>query len=197
MNKAELIAFEDDIEREFAVGNIRGPIHLSGGNEDQLIHIFERIHPDDWVFSTWRNHYHALLHGVPADILRVEILQGRNMNFSSAKHRFFTSAIVGGILPIATGVAHALKMRGLNEKVWCFVGDMTATTGIYHESVSYSTHHALPIKFITEDNGFSSNTPTSKCWGPFISHVTHSYKYERTKAHAGVGYWVNVKYGGT
>ena len=66
--------FEVDIRDNWEAGNIRGPVHLSGGNEKELIEIFQYVHPDDWVFSTWRSHYHALLHGVFHKKLKQDIL---------------------------------------------------------------------------------------------------------------------------
>lgn len=192
MTKDELIEFEKEVERQFIAGNIHGPIHLSGGNEDQLIEIFKDVKPDDWVFSTWRNHYHALLHGVPKEELMAEIMAGRNMNFSSKKHKFFTSAIVGGILPIATGVAYALKATGQKNKVWCFVGDMAALSGMFHEANQYASFHDLPITFVIEVNGWSANTPTNKPWGiEKPKEKREFYVYERTYPHAGASTWVN------
>ena len=49
-------------QNAYESGQIKAPVHLSGNNEDQLIEIFNKIDKDDWVFSSWRNHYHALLH---------------------------------------------------------------------------------------------------------------------------------------
>ena len=63
MNKKDLIDFEKRVQDVYESGKIKAPVHLSGNNEDQLIKIFKKIHKDDWVFSSWRNHYHALLHG--------------------------------------------------------------------------------------------------------------------------------------
>ena len=65
LNKNELIEFEQEIKKIYESGKIKAPIHLSGNNEDQLIKIFKKIKKNDWVFSTWRNHYHALLKGIP------------------------------------------------------------------------------------------------------------------------------------
>lgn len=195
MTKDELIDFDAEVERQFSDGNIRGPIHLCGGNEDQLIDIFKQIKRTDWVFSTWRHDYHALLHGIPPETLMAEIMAGRGMNFSSAEHRFFTSAIVGGILPIATGVAHALKMNGGPEKVWCFVGDMAASTGAFHEAATYAAGHELDITFIVEHNGYSADTPTYEPWGKSKTNFLKAlnYSYQRTQPHAGVGRWVNFQ----
>ncbi|MEK7766161.1 MAG: insulinase family protein, partial [bacterium] len=63
------LAFEQRVKDAFLEGRIRAPIHLSGGNEDQLIEVFSSVRPDDWVLSTWRSHYHALLHGIDPDWL--------------------------------------------------------------------------------------------------------------------------------
>ncbi len=189
----ELITFEDEIAAEFETGKILGPIHLSGGNEDQLIKIFRGIGREDWVFSTYRNHYHALLHGIPREYVLEEIRAGRNMNLSSAAHRFFTSAIVGGTLSIATGVAYALKKSNSPQRVFCFVGDMAASTGDFLEAQTYASRNDLPISFIIEDNGFSANSPTDKIWGEKSATApnTMRYRYARTVPHAGIGKWVN------
>ncbi len=189
MTKDELIAFEAEVERQFSAGNIRGPIHLCGGNEDRLINIFKSIKRTDWVFSTWRHDYHALLHGIPSEMLMAIIMAGRGMNFSSAEHRFFTSAIVGGILPIATGVAHALKMSGSQQKVWCFIGDMAFETGAFHEAASFAGNNDLPICFIVERNGWSADTPMQEFETGHRATAVF-YDYARTKPHAGVGHWV-------
>jgi TPP-dependent pyruvate/acetoin dehydrogenase alpha subunit len=189
----ELISFEKEIAEAFERGEIRGPVHLSGGNEDQLIKVFKDVQKEDWIFSTWRNHYHALLHGIPADKVKAEILAGRSMNLSFPEHRFYSSAIVGGILPIAVGVAAAIKRQGSPRKVWCFVGDMAATTGIFHEANTYAFRQDLPIEFVIEDNGLSTNTPTEETWGipGFFKPPKHvRYAYTRTYPHCGIGKWV-------
>ena len=185
-----LKAFEARVAAEFEAGRIKGPVHLSGGNELQLIQIFKKVSEDDYVFSSWRNHYHALLHGVPEEKVFAEIAAGRSMNLTFKEHRFYSSAIVGGILPIAVGVAYALKRKGCHRKVWCFVGDMAATTGIFHEAYTYSAKQDLPIKFVVEDNGFSTNTPTEETWGNGWVGKKLYYHYERSYPHVGTGKWV-------
>ena len=64
ITKEFLVSFSNEIKEIYELGKIRAPIHLSGNNEDQLINIFKKIKKSDWVFSTWRSHYHALLHGI-------------------------------------------------------------------------------------------------------------------------------------
>mgnify|MGYP001569857384 CR=1 FL=1 len=180
-----LIDFERQVADLFEAGAIPGPVHLSGGNEEQLIRIFRTIKPRDYVFSTWRNHYHALLKGIPEELVLDQIRQGRSMNLMFPEYRFFTSAIVGGIAPIATGVAMGCNK---GEEVWCFIGDMAAETGVVRESMAFADHHLLPINFIVEDNKFSCNSPTAKTT---LKHEYRSgYSYERTWPHTGTGNWV-------
>lgn len=179
MTREELIAFEADIAACFERGEIKGPVHLSGGNEDQLIDIFKEIKSEDWCLSTWRSHYHALLKGIPPEEVKRQILKGRSMFISSPKHKFLSSAMVGGMLPIACGLAFQ------GEKVWCFVGDMCSSLGVFRDAVKFADGHSLNVTFVVEDNGFSTNTPTSASWayGAFNLDRVVRYHYERTWPH--------------
>ncbi len=118
MTKEELIGFETEIKELWERGEIKCPIHLSGGNEEELIEIFKEVKRDDYVFSTHRNHYHYLLHGGEPRLLRDEILRKEtglcrglsgSMCTTSVGNRFYSTAIVGGGCGIAVGVAWALK----------------------------------------------------------------------------------------
>lgn len=192
INKKDLINFELDIKKIYEAGKIKAPIHLSGNNEDSLINIFKKIKKNDWVFSTWRNHYHALLKGIPIDWLKKEIIAGRSMGINNIKYKFYSSAIVAGTIPIALGVAKALKLKKKNQKVWVFIGDMTFETGIFHECYKYAKNHKLPLKFVVEDNNLSTNTPTNKVWvkKSKIPKDVIYYKYKRKYPHHGTGGWV-------
>lgn len=189
--------FEQRVADAFLAKKVSAPVHLSGGNEAALLSIFEDVKKQDWVFSTWRSHYHALLKGIPERWIMDEVLAGRSMYLMNKEHNFFSSAIVGGILPIACGVAMGIKREisaivripgpgsmcrdcgGITEHqrwckpetVWVFVGDMTARTGIFHEFLSYCDGHALPVTVVIEDNGLSTNTPTVETWGNDIRQV--------------------------
>lgn len=191
-NEEELIHFENKIVRSWDAGKIRGPVHLSGGNETPLIEIFKRISENDWVFSTWRSHYHALLKGISPDWLEKEILEGRSITIVNKDKKFYSSAIVGGILPIAVGVAMSNKRKGINETVWCFVGDMTFETGTFMENYKYSRNFDLPIRFVVEDNEVSTNTPTIETWNnkTEIPDDIIWYKYKKQWPHYGTGKWV-------
>ena len=194
MNKEALIAFEEEIAALFNAGRIRAPVHLYYGNEDAIIAVFERIRAQDWVFCSWRSHYQCLLKGVPKERVRDEILAGRSISLCFPEQRIFSSAMVGGILPIAVGAALSIQRRGEDAKVYCFIGEMTAETGIAHESIKYSRNHKLPIHFVVEDNGKSVCTDTREAWNqPRLSfesasdeYVTY-YRYETKYPHAGAG----------
>ena len=192
MTREELTEFEEEIKNLFLDKKILSPIHLSRGNEDQLINIFKNIVRSDWVFSTHRSHYHALLKGVPKEWLRQEILENRSIHIFNNEYNFFSSAIVGGCLPIAVGVAMGMKIQKSTSKVWIFVGDMASETGAFHECVKYAGRNNLPITFIIEDNGLSTDTPTQKVWG--LEHSRNPvtrYYYERELPHVGAGEWVS------
>jgi TPP-dependent pyruvate/acetoin dehydrogenase alpha subunit len=192
LTKNELIEFEDEIKELYLGAKIKAPVHFSKGNEDPLIEVFKNINEEDWVFSTHRNHYHALLKGLPKEYIKQEILKGKSMHINNQKYKFFTSSIVGGSLPIALGTAMGIKRKGLDEKVWCFVGDMAAEMGVFHECTKYAEKNNLPINFVVEDNGLSINTPTKEAWGLENSNANMiRYKYDRGYPHHGCGTWVN------
>jgi pyruvate dehydrogenase E1 component alpha subunit len=203
MVKDELIEFESEIADLFNNKKIKSPIHLYYGNEDLMIEIFKKIDKEnDWVCCTWRNHYQALLKGIPSDILKDNIINGKSMVLTLPEYKFICSSIVGGIPSIATGIAFANKLLGNGQHVWCWVGDMTAETGAFHEAYKYSLNHNLPITFIVEDNKKSVCSPTDKIWGRSTPYYLQSeynggilrqknliyYQYDNTKyPHAGAG----------
>ena len=191
LTASDLMAFELEVKEAFEDGKIRGPVHLAGGNEAELIRIFQLVRPGDWVFATYRSHFHALLHGIPRERVMAEIMAGRSMNLSFPEYRFVTSAIVGGCLPIAVGVAAAIKRKKEPNQVWCFVGDMAASIGTFHDAYHYATRHDLLINFVIEDNGLSCDSPTEECWGLSTSKTPPvHYFYKRQYPHVGTGKFI-------
>lgn len=194
MTKEELIAFEEEIAALFNAGKIRAPVHLYSGNEQQIIDVFRPIRAQDWVFCSWRSHYQCLLKGVPPELVRQEILEGRSISLCFPEKRIYSSAIVGGVLPIAVGTAMSIKRTGEDAKVYCFMGEMTAETGIAHECLKYSRNHSLPIHFVVEDNEKSVCTDTREAWnqrrlsfeGTNDTYVSY-YRYTTKYPHAGAG----------
>lgn len=189
-----LIEFENEMAELFNSGHIKYPIHLSSGNENFLIDIFKSITTNDWVFGSWRSHLHCLLKGVPKDNLISSIRKGKSISLCFPEYKIFSSAIVGGQLPIATGTALGIKRRGSKEKVWCFMGDMTSETGVAQTCIRYSYNQNLPITFVVEDNDMSVLSKTREVWGSqkLMYEITKfpnviSYKYVNNYPHAGAG----------
>jgi pyruvate dehydrogenase E1 component alpha subunit len=193
LTSEDLKSFEEEVKTTYEAGNIKAPVHLAGGNEENLIDIFQYVHQDDWVFASWRNHYHALLHGVPKDTLMDLVVRGKSMSVYSKEPKLYTSSIVGGIIPIALGTAKAQKESGSDRKTWCFIGDMTFESGIFYEAHKYAKNFDLPLQFVVEDNNMSTNTPTDETWGGVKRDIPDDviyYKYEREFPHHGTGNWV-------
>ena len=194
LTKNELIDFEQDIAETFNSGLIKAPIHLYSGNEEQMIDIFKNVNEDDWVFCSWRSHYQCLLKGVPQDILKQDIIDGKSITLCYPEFKIYSSAIVTGNIPIATGAAFDIKRKAKHNHVWCFVGDMTSETGTFYENHKYAVNHDLPITYIVEDNGKSVCSDTLAVWN--IEELSYSkkdipkviyYKYETKYPHAGSG----------
>ncbi len=187
-----LIDFENLIVKHWEEGKIRGPIHLSNGNEEQLIEVFKRVKQSDWVFSTWRSHYHCLLKDVCPVWIEEEILKGKSITLCNVDEKFYSSAIVGGTLSIALGVAMGIKQSGSDEKVWAFIGDMSFESGIFYEVHKYARNFDLPLYFVVEDNDVSTYTPTEATWNKKreIPEDVIYYKYKSKFPHYGTGKWI-------
>jgi TPP-dependent pyruvate/acetoin dehydrogenase alpha subunit len=206
----QLIEFENEIASLFNNKKIKAPIHLYSGNEEKIVSVFNSVDiTNDWVCCTWRNHYQALLKGIPADLLKNEIIKGKSMIQTLPEYKFICSSIVGGIPSIATGIALGNKLRGSTGHVWCWIGDMSAETGNFHEAYKYSRNYNLPITFVVESNKLSVLTPTDDVWkrstpyfiddkDQFINDIKNNciykqpnlvyYEYENKKyPHAGAG----------
>jgi len=189
-----LKAFEIKMAELFNAGAIKAPVHLSDGNEAPLIEIFADVKDEDWVFCSWRSHYQCLLKGINPEVLESAILEGRSIALCFPEINLYSSAIVGGQIPLAVGAALSLKLDNRDSHVWCFIGDMTSETGIAQTAVRYSEKHDLPITFVIEDNGISVLTETRKVWNSktlrfeeSYSSKVRSFKYESKYPHAGAG----------
>ena len=201
ITQQELIDFETEIGNLFNSAKIIAPIHLYANNEENIMRVFEKIDIEkDWVCCTWRNHYQALLKGIPKELLTEQIIKGKSMIMNLPEYKFICSSIVGGIPSIATGIALAAKLKDSKEHVWCWTGDMSAETGAWAEAYKYSVAQKLPITFIVEDNELSVMTPTHDVWGSSKWYLPEQnvnwhegtnliyYKYKNLKyPHAGAG----------
>ncbi len=216
----DLKQFEQEIADDFNNAKIRSPVHLSGGNEKQLIRIFKKVKQNDWVFTTYRSHYHALLKGMPKEELKDWIHQNKSIHLMSKNHQIVSSAIVGGTLSQAVGCALSIKLQWADNireiemntsedgvlgtclgkpHVWCFCGDMTASLGLFYDCFRFAEFNDLPITFIVEDNGLSTDTPTPKAWGETCVsdyHLAHLSGHKKIKKHTYKRIWPHYGTGG-
>ena len=186
--------FEKKVADLFNSGKIRSPVHLSDGTENNLIEIFKDVKDQDWVLCSWRSHYQCLLKGVPPEKVMSEIVNGKSISLGFPEFKIISSAIVGGNIPIALGVALSEKINKSRNHVWCFMGDMTSETGIAQTSIRYAEKHDLPVTFIVEDNNLSVQTETRKVWQTKTLRIEENMsnkvihiKYKSRYPHAGAG----------
>ena len=192
----QLLAFEKRIKTLWEAGELPYLLHLSGGNEEQLVEIFKDIKEGDWIFSTHRSHYHYLLAGGSTTQLETLIASGNSMFIYDRARNFLTSSIVAGNCCIAAGVALALKQENSTSRVWCFVGDGAEDEGHFYEAVSFVDGLNLPCTFIIEDNNRSVETTITQR-GRGIPHwpvCVRRYTYRATYPHAGSGCKFQIKF---
>lgn len=84
----------------------------------------------------------------------------------------------------------AVKLAYGAERVFCFVGDMAASIGAFHDAVTYARGHELQVTFIIEDNGVACDTPTTEVWGKGARSNVRRYSYTRIYPHVGIGQWI-------
>lgn len=181
MNKLtvqDLIDFEEEIVEIYKTGVIKGPIHLRGGNELQLINEYKNIREQDIVLATWANHLEALLKGIPRHEVRQRILDGNSMAMNFPEYNFYTSAIVNGISPIGVGMAWAAKQQKKDQRVYIFIGDMAFQSGATMECIRYSINFDLPVTWIVCDNNLSVDSPTDITWGGNIRRLVQQFRDE-------------------
>ena len=166
---AKLQAFERRLQENMK--NVFVPVHLCLGQEGVPADLHEHLRREDWLFSTHRNHGHFLAKGGSEQKLWDEIMglpSGLNGGFSGsqgisdASINFHASAIVGGLVGVATGTAYALKMDGSRAIVICCLGDGGTEAGVFWESLNFAALHELPIAYIVENNGMSVDSRLSE-----------------------------------
>lgn len=171
---------EEAAAKGYAQGKIGGFLHLGIGQEAVCTGAIAALKPTDYVVGTYREHGHYLAKGGSAQAVLAELYGkaagasrglGGSMHLFSAEHRMLGGyGIVGGHVPLATGVAFAAKYRGTDEVTLCFFGDGSVPQGAFHEGLSLAGLWKLPIVFICENNQYSMGTPLSRTLA--VSDVT-------------------------
>lgn len=161
-------AFEERAAEEYGRGNIAGFLHLYPGEEAVAVGVLHAAEPSDYIVSTYREHVHALVRGIPANSVMAELFgkkegccrgMGGSMHLFDRERRFMGGyAIVGETYPVATGIGYTIAMRDLPEAVICFFGDGAVNQGTFHESLNMAALWDLPVLFVCENNHYQIGT---------------------------------------
>jgi len=160
--------FEEKSAESYTLGKIGGFCHLYIGQEAVAVGALSALRPDDYVFTSYRDHGHALAMGTPADEVMAELYgkiggcskgKGGSMHlFDADKHFLGGHGIVGGQIPLATGVAYATKYRGTDQTTLVFFGEAAVNQGAFHESLNMAQLWKLPCIYICENNQYGMGT---------------------------------------
>ncbi|CAN5813222.1 pyruvate dehydrogenase (acetyl-transferring) E1 component subunit alpha [soil metagenome] len=160
--------FEEKAAEAYSKGQIGGFCHLYIGQEAVAIGAISAIRPDDYVLTSYREHAHAIAKGISPDAVMAELFgkaggcsrgKGGSMHMFDRKANFMGGhAIVGGQIPLATGVAFASKYKGTDQVTLCFFGEAAVNQGAFHESLNMAQLWKLPCIYICENNQYGMGT---------------------------------------
>ncbi|MCU0634541.1 MAG: pyruvate dehydrogenase (acetyl-transferring) E1 component subunit alpha [Gemmatimonadaceae bacterium] len=164
--------FEERCAEMYAIGRIGGFCHLYIGQEAVSTGAITQLRADDYVITTYRDHGQALARGMTPRAVMSELF-GRQDGCARGKggsmHMFDRSlnflgghGIVGGHVPIATGVGFAIKYRGGDQCILCFLGEAAVNNGAFHEALNMAALWKLPCIFIIENNRYGMGTAVER-----------------------------------
>ncbi|WP_373059000.1 pyruvate dehydrogenase (acetyl-transferring) E1 component subunit alpha [Gemmatimonas sp.] len=160
--------FEERVAEMYAIGRIGGFCHLYIGQEAISTGVMSLLRADDYIITTYRDHGQALARGMTPRAVMSELF-GRQDGCSKGKggsmHLFDKQlgflgghGIVGGHIPIAAGVGFAIKYRGGDQVIVCFMGEAAVNNGAFHEALNMAALWKLPCLFIIENNRYGMGT---------------------------------------
>ncbi|NQT88076.1 pyruvate dehydrogenase (acetyl-transferring) E1 component subunit alpha, partial [bacterium] len=178
MNKPELMkcyyqmrlarSFETRVAEQYTKGRVGGFCHLYSGEEAVAVGALWDLRPDDYVIGSYRDHAYYLIRGGDPGKCMAELFghsngccqgKGGSMHLFDWDINFLGGyAIVGGMCPVAVGVAQAVQYKGEDRVVVCFFGDGATNQGAYHEALNMSSLYKLPIVWVCENNRYAIGT---------------------------------------
>ncbi len=158
------------IEASSEPARVRGPLHLSTGQEAVAAGVCANLRRTDLLTSTHRGHGHTLAKGADMTRMMCELF-GRATGYNGGKGGSMhiadfaigmlgANGVVADGIPIATGAAHALKLQHRDDVVACFFGDGAVNRGPFLEGLNWAQVYRLPVLFVCEDNRIAATTPT-------------------------------------
>lgn len=178
--------FEERAGEAYAQGNIGGFCHLYIGQEAVAVGAIAAIKEDDYIFSSYREHGHALARGVSPRAVMAELFgrvdgcsggKGGSMHLFDASKGFLGGhAIVGAHIPIAAGAGFAIRYRGTDQVSICFFGEAAANIGAFHETLNMAALWSLPVIFLCENNRYGMGTALERASAVYdIAHRSCAY----------------------
>ena len=160
--------FEERCAEAYALGKVGGFCHLYIGQEAVSTGTLSMLRPDDYVITTYRDHGQAIARGMTPRAVMSELFgrqdgcargKGGSMHMFDSNTNFLGGhGIVGGHVPLATGVGFAIKYRGGDQVIVCFMGESVVNTGAFHEALNMAALWKLPCVFIIENNRYGMGT---------------------------------------
>src|SRR5882672_2398733 len=178
--------FEEEGTRLFKAGTIPGAFHASIGQEAAIVGACMALRDDDSMTGTHRSHGHPIGKGADLKALMAELMgketgicKGRGGSMHLADNSvgiIGESAIVGGGIPLATGVGLSAKVRKTQQVCLCFFGDGAVNQGTFHESLNMGALWRLPVIYFCENNGYAITTSLAGSHGqPSIAARAQAY----------------------
>src|SRR5437879_5305307 len=160
--------FEEKCAESYSLGKIGGFCHLYIGQEAVGVGAISALRPDDYVLTSYREHGQAIAKGISPDAVMAELYgkatgcsrgKGGSMHLFDAEVNFLGGhAIVGGQIPLSTGVAFASKYKETDQVTVCFFGEAAVNQGAFHESLNMAQLWKLPCIYICENNMYGMGT---------------------------------------
>lgn len=176
---------EEEVVELFKQGLIPGLAHPYIGQEAVAAGVCAALGEGDLVVSNHRGHGHSVAKGVPERAILSELMgkdAGMCQGLGGSMHStdlqagvVFSTAIVGGGIPLAVGVALALQMDKKRNCVVCFFGDGATNTGAFHEALNLAAVWKLPVVFVCENNHYAVSVPVSKSTSASIAQRGQAY----------------------
>lgn len=164
--------FEEKSAELYAEGKIGGFLHLYIGEEAIAVGSCRALGSNDHLLTAYRDHGWAIARGLEPGSVMAELLgkatgvsggKGGSMHLASAAHRYWGGhAIVGGHLPLATGVGLQIRYNDLPDAVLCVLGEGTTNIGYFHESMNLAAIWKLPVIFLVENNQYGMGTEVGR-----------------------------------
>lgn len=179
--------FEEKSAEAYSMGKIGGFCHLYIGQEAVAVGAISAIRKDDYVLTSYRDHGQAIAKGMSPDAVMAELFgkaggcsqgKGGSMHLFDKEIGFLGGhAIVGGQIPLATGVAFATKYQGTDQVTLCFFGEAAVNQGAFHESFNMAQLWKLPCIYICENNQYGMGTSLQRAMSLHdISQKAYAYE---------------------